>query len=132
MEKIYQNLLEEAKKSSEHAYSPYSNFSVGACVLYENNKKYIGCNVENASYGLSLCAERNAISNAISQGETSKIIAVAVYSPNQKKCLPCGACRQWLSEFSFDENVKIILEDDNNELLILTLEDIFPHGFKLN
>lgn len=132
MEKIYQNLLEEAKKASEHAYSPYSNFSVGACVLYENNKKYTGCNVENASYGLSLCAERNAISNAISQGETSKIVAIAVYSPNQKKCLPCGACRQWLSEFSFDENVKIILEDDNNELLILTLEDIFPHGFKLN
>ena len=67
MEKIYQNLLEEAKKASEHAYSPYSKFSVGACVLYENEKKYTGCNVENASYGLSLCAERNAISNAISQ-----------------------------------------------------------------
>jgi len=130
MEKIYQDLLQEAKKASESTYSPYSDFPVGACVLFESEKKYIGCNVENASYGLALCAERNAISTAISQGEKSKIKAIAIYSPKQKKCMPCGACRQWLSEFAFDnKEAKIVLEDDNNEILLLSLEDIFPFGF---
>ena len=131
MEKIYQELLDEAKKVSENAYSPYSNFPVGACVLYENGNKYLGCNVENASYGLTLCAERNAISSAITNGEKSKIKAVAIYSPKQKRCVPCGACRQWLNEFGLSdkEEVKIILEDDNDKLFILSLEELFPYGF---
>ena len=130
MEKIYQELLQEAKQISENTYSPYSKFPVGACVLYESGKKYLGCNVENVSYGLTLCAERNAISSAIANGETSKIKAIAIYSPKQNKCMPCGACRQWLSEFAFDnKETKIILEDDNEEILVLSLEDIFPFGF---
>jgi len=130
MEKIYQELLENAKKISENTYSPYSNFPVGACVLYESGNKYFGCNVENASYGLTICAERNAIAQAIANGEKTKIKAIAIYSPKQTKCMPCGACRQWLNEFSLDNNkTKIILEDENG-LLILSLEDIFPYGFK--
>ncbi len=133
MEKIYQELLNEAKKISKNTYSPYSNFPVGACVLYENGNKYLGCNVENASYGLALCAERNAISSAISNGEKSKIKAVAIYSPKQKRCMPCGACRQWLSEFALNgHDTKIILEDDDDKLLILTLDEIFPFGFKFD
>ena len=87
----YKELLEEAKKISTKAYSPYSMFPVGAAILYENGKIYTGCNVENASYGLSLCAERNAMSSAIADGTTEKIKAIAVYSPYQSKCLPCGA-----------------------------------------
>ena len=130
MEKIYQELLEEAKKASLNTYSPYSKFPVGACVLYENGNRYVGCNVENVSYGLTLCAERNAISTAIANNEKSKIEAIAIYSPKQTKCMPCGACRQWLSEFASENETKIILEDDNNELLILNLEEIFPSGFK--
>ena len=130
MEKIYQELLEEAKKASNNTYSPYSKFPVGACVLYESGNKYVGCNVENVSYGLTLCAERNAISTAIAQNEKTKIEVIAIYSPKQTKCMPCGACRQWLSEFASDNGTKIILEDDNNELLILNLEEIFPSGFK--
>lgn len=131
MNEKYLDLFEKAKKASENAYCPYSKFKVGACILYKNKKEYTGCNVENASYGLSLCAERNAMSNAIAQGETSKIEAIAIYSPNQKKCMPCGACRQWLTEFAIDETeTKIILEDKDDKLLVLSLKDIFPYGFK--
>ena len=130
MEKIYQNLLNEAKKISQNTYSPYSNFPVGACVLYESGNQYLGCNIENASYGLALCAERTAISCAIANGEKTKIKAIAIYSPKQKKCMPCGACRQWLNEFAQDnKETKIILEDDDNKILILNLEEIFPFGF---
>jgi cytidine deaminase len=131
MEKIYYELLEKAKKVSLNTYSPYSNFPVGACVLYESGNEYVGCNVENASYGLTVCAERNAISTAIANNEKTKIKAIAIYSPKQAKCMPCGACRQWISEFaSKDEQTKIILEDNNNELVIFDLEEIFPSGFK--
>lgn len=130
MEKIYQELLEQAKEISKNTYSPYSDFPVGACVLYENGNKYLGCNVENVSYGLSICAERNAISSAIAQGEKSKIKAIAIYSPKQTKCMPCGACRQWLAEFALNNNeTKIVLEDENR-ILVLSLKDIFPYSFK--
>lgn len=132
MEKIYQELLEEAKKISKNTYSPYSNFPVGACVLYESGNKYSGCNVENASYGLTLCAERNAISSALANGEKSKIKAIAIYSPKQIKCMPCGACRQWIAEFAQENNqTKIILADNNDKFLVFSLEEIFPSVFKL-
>lgn len=127
----YKELLEKAKQASQRAYAPYSKFPVGACILYNDGREFLGCNVENASYGLSLCAERNAMSSAIVEGETSQIEAIAIYSPVQKKCLPCGACRQWICEFA-TKNSKIILEDDNETLLILTLEEIFPYSFKFD
>ena len=126
----YENLLSLAKKACENSYSPYSKFSVGAAVIYKSGKIYTGCNIENASYGLSLCAERCAIASAISSGEKSQIEAIAIYSPNQKKCMPCGACRQWFSEFSTTEKIDIILEDENSNPLVLRLGDIFPYGFK--
>ena len=133
MDNFYPELLEEAKKASQNSYSPYSKFAVGACVLFENGKKYLGCNIENASYGLSICAERIAIANAISNGEKSKIKAIAIYSPNQKRCFPCGACRQWINEFIENSNeVKIIIEDTNLEPLVLTFEEIFPYSFKFD
>ena len=87
-------LLQKAKEASENAYAPYSKFYVGACALYDTGNFYTGCNVENASYGLSLCAERNAISNAIVAGEKGKLIKVAIFSKNRTNCMPCGACRQ--------------------------------------
>ncbi len=127
----YKELLEKAKQASQRAYAPYSKFPVGACILYNDGREFLGCNVENASYGLSLCAERNAMSSAIVEGETSQIEAIAIYSPVQKKCLPCGACRQWICEFA-TKNSKIILEDDDEKLLILTLEEIFPYSFKFD
>lgn len=131
MEKIYEDLLAKAKEVSKNSYSPYSKFKVGACVLFESGKTYCGANVENVSYGLSLCAERSAISYALSSGETTKISAIAVYSPNQKKCLPCGACRQWLAEFTPDDKqLKIVLEGCQGEVSVIDLEEIFPDSFK--
>jgi len=132
MKNLYIELLNKAKEASEKSYSPYSNFPVGACVMYESGNQYIGCNVENASYGLSICAERNAMASAIINGEKTKIKYIAIYSPKQSKCLPCGACRQWLSEFAKNEEIEIILEDENQKPLILTLKEIFPYSFKLN
>ena len=129
----FENLLIQAKEASKNSYSPYSSFPVGAAILYENGKIYTGCNVENASYGLSLCAERNAMSTAISQNEGSKIKAIAVYSPCQTLCMPCGACRQWLSEFCInEEETKIVLEDKNQGIVVFKLGDIFPCGFKFD
>lgn len=124
-------LLEKAKDISSLAYCPYSKFAVGACVLFESGKWYVGCNVENASYGLSLCAERNAISTAIAQNEKSKIIAVAIYSPNSSKCSPCGACRQWIYELKSEKGTKIILSDKNFEPIYYTIDELLPHGFML-
>lgn len=131
MEKIYQELLEEAKKASQNTYSPYSKFPVGACILYENGSKYLGCNVENASYGLALCAERNAISTAIANGETSRLIKIAIYSPKSTKCFPCGACRQWIQEFAKGYNTEIILEDENGNCCSYYIDELLPYSFNL-
>ena len=127
--KSYEDLLSLAKSASNNSYSPYSKFSVGAAVLYESEKVYTGCNIENVSYGLSLCAERSAIAAAIDSGEKTKIKAIAIYSPNQKNCAPCGACRQWLAEFA-DENCEVILEGKDSSPAVMTLDKIFPFGFK--
>lgn len=125
----YNELLNRAKDASEHAYAPYSKFKVGACVLTENEKIYTGCNFENSSFGLTICAERNAIGSAICDGE-NKIKAVAIYSPNTKHCYPCGACRQVINEFVSEEGVDIILEGEDC-LEIVKFEDVFPKGFYL-
>src|SRR5574344_363193 len=124
-------LLNLAKKACENAYAPYSNFYVGACALYESGNYYLGCNVENASYGLSLCAERNAMSNAIVAGEKTKLVKLAIFSKNRKNCMPCGACRQWMAEFKKDKNIKIILESEDAKCAIFTIEELLPYGFEL-
>lgn len=125
----YKDLLEKAKIVSKNAYVPYSNFPVGACVLAQSGKTYVGCNVENASYGLAICAERSAITNAISCGEKS-ILAVAVYSPKMEKCMPCGTCRQVIYEFQGDKEIDVITETQDG-LKIYTINELLPEGFKL-
>ena len=130
--KTNEELLELAKDVSQKAYSPYSKFAVGACALYESGNFYVGCNVENSSYGLSLCAERNAISTAIASGETSKLTKIAIYSPNSKKCYPCGACRQWLQEFEKGQNIQVLLEDNDGSILIHSVNELIPYSFELN
>lgn len=129
--KTNEELMNIAKEASKNAYCPYSKFSVGACLLYENGNVYSGCNVENSSYGLSLCAERNAISTAIAAGETSKISKIAIYSPKSAKCYPCGACRQWLQEFEKGQDIQILLEDENGEILEYGINELLPHSFNL-
>ncbi len=131
MMKTQEELLELAKQASKNAYAPYSKFNVGACILYESGNYYTGCNVENASYGLALCAERNAISNAIAAGENSKPSMIAVYSPQRKLCYPCGACRQWLWEFENDQHTKIILENEDSKPISYCINELLPYNFKL-
>lgn len=133
MEEMFINLLELAKLASRNSYSPYSKFSVGAACLFASGKIYPGANIENASYGVGLCAERNALSSALADGEKSQLKAVAVFSPNQKHCFPCGACLQWLNEFSYMHghyDVNVILEGDDGPE-IYKLSQLLPYGFKL-
>ncbi len=124
-------ILQIAKEASKNAYCPYSKFPVGACALFESGNIYSGCNIENSSYGLTLCAERNAISNAIAQGEKTKLVKIAIYSPKSTKCFPCGACRQWIQEFSMGCNTEIILENEDLNEELYHINDIFPYSFKL-
>lgn len=130
--KTNEELLQIAKDVAQKAYCPYSKFAVGACALYESGNYYIGCNVENSSYGLGICAERNAISTAVAMGEKSKLVKIAIYSPNTTKCVPCGACRQWLQEFEQGQNVQVVLEDENDKLIIYGLSELLPHSFSSN
>ena len=125
----YQELINRAKEASEKSYSPYSKFAVGACVLTENGNIYTGCNFENASFGLTICAERNAIGSAVAAGE-QKIKAVAIYSPNAEYCQPCGACRQVMHEFRSDSGIDIITTGAYG-LKILTIDNLLPEGFSL-
>lgn len=128
----YNDLLKKAKDASKNAYAPYSKFLVGACVLTESGNTYIGCNMENASYGMTICAERNALANAIANGEKD-IEAIAIYSPNMKNCIPCGACRQVIFEFQNDNEIEIITESDDvsQEYNIHKINELLPGGFKL-
>ncbi len=126
----YEELMKKAIEVSKNSYSPYSKFAVGACVLTETGNIYTGCNFENASFGMTICAERNAIGSAIAAGD-KKIKAVAIYSPNQDNCVPCGACRQVIHEFcDNDKDVDIILKN-GEELKIYTLAELLPESFNL-
>lgn len=98
---VIQRMRELAEEASARAYAPYSRFPVGAAVLSENGEAFAGSNVENASYSLTVCAERNAVFQAISRGHR-KILAVVVFTPTARPSPPCGACRQVLSEFGPD------------------------------
>ena len=125
----YNTLMEKAIEASKNAYIPYSKFPVGACILTGNDKVYTGCNFENASFGLTICAERNAIGSAIANGERT-IKAIAIYSPKRDNCYPCGACRQVLHEFKSENGIDVILKN-GNELVIHKIEDLLPGGFNL-
>lgn len=126
----YEELMQKAIKASENSYCPYSKFAVGACVLTDDNSTYTGCNFENSSFGMTICAERNAIGTAIADGKR-KIKAIAIYSPNQETCVPCGACRQVMHEFcDADDDLKIILKN-GEELKVYTLAQLLPESFSL-
>ncbi len=127
MKYIYKELFEKAKEVSKQAYAPYSNYHVGAAVLTDTDKIFVGCNVENASYGLSICGERNAIFNMVANGEKN-IKAIAIYVDTDKLFPPCGACRQVIAEFG--EDVDIIYGNDD-KIITTTLKEILPHTFRL-
>ena len=120
-------LLEAALAARERAYAPYSKFLVGAAVRAESGKIYTGCNVENASYGLTVCAERNALFSAVGAGER-KFTALSVVGDTEEPISPCGACRQVMAEFKVP---CIILANLKGDVKEYTLEELLPYGFTL-
>lgn len=128
MSKIdYAKLLEMANQAAENAYVPYSKFHVGAAVLYEDGKIYKGCNVENASYGMTICAERNALTTAVADGQKGKPLVIAIVSKETKLCYPCGACRQFIAEFN--KEAEVVLADENNEPKVFNMTELLPYSF---
>ena len=120
-----QKLMDCAIKARENAYSPYSHFAVGAALLCEDGTLYEGCNIENASYGLTNCAERTAIFKAVSEGHT-KFKALAVVADTEGPCAPCGACRQVMAEFKIP---LIIMGNLMGNIKIVTIEELVPFSF---
>ncbi len=126
-----ERLLVEARTAQVSAYVPYSNFSVGAAVLTADGNIYHGCNVENASFGLTVCAERVAVFSAIADG-CMDIVAVAVVTSAPRLCKPCGACRQVLSEFSQTDNPIMVLSATvAGESALESISDLLPDNFTL-
>jgi cytidine deaminase len=121
-----ETLMDAAREASRKAYAPYSDFHVGAAILTENGTVHTGCNVENASYGLAICAERNAAAAMIlANPEDREIELVAVFSPDASPCFPCGACRQVLREFG----CKDVVVEEASGLRRYPFEEILPHSF---
>jgi len=121
------NQLESAARAAAaKAYAPYSKFRVGAAVLCDSGKVYSGCNVENASYGLASCAERNAIFAAVGSGERA-IRAVAIYTPTKAATAPCGACRQVIREFGPDAVIVSVCDGEGR--IESNLRDLLPESF---
>lgn len=124
----YSEVIDCSYQIAAMAYSPYSKIQVGAAVLCSNKQIFSGVNLENASYGLTVCAERNAISHAINHGQKD-FLAISIYSPQIEFIQPCGACRQVLAEF----NPKIVILSINSkrEIRMYNLDLIFKEAFHL-
>lgn len=122
-----QELISKAKEAMKFAYTPYSNFNVGAALLTKSGKVFTGCNIENSSFGATNCAERTAIFKAISEGERD-FEKIAVVSSSNDYTYPCGICRQVLAEFMPDGEV---IFDNGKEILVIPVEEILPYRFKL-
>ena len=122
-------LLDEAGEARRRAYSPYSQFAVGAAVMTTNGAVFTGCNVENVSFGLTVCAERLAIFKAVSEGE-EKMAAVAVVAPGESPAKPCGACLQVMSEFG-EPDTLIVCATPEGRREVYRLYDLLPKPFEL-
>lgn len=118
-------LMKMAIEARQNAYAPYSHFAVGAALLAESGRVYTGCNIENASYGLTCCAERNAIFAAVGAGERRfKMLAVAADSP--EPVAPCGACRQVIAEFDIP---LVVMGNLKEATKTMSAEELLPYGF---
>lgn len=122
-------LLQSAALVRGRAYAPYSGYRVGAAVLAADGRIFSGCNVENASYGLALCAERGAVAAMIAGG-TRDLVAVAVVTQGPEPGAPCGLCRQTLSEFASDALIGLALDGDPAPRAIRSLRELFPEPFR--
>lgn len=128
-----QQLIKAALKTRENAYAPYSQFAVGAAVLTKDGQVYTGCNIENASFGATNCAERTALFKAVSEGnkEFVKIAIVGgqVGEEITEFAYPCGVCRQVMAEFSNPKELKVLIAKSEEEYLEKTLEELLPNSF---
>ncbi len=124
-------LIREALEAQANAYCPYSNFPVGAALLTSDGEVFRGCNVENGSYGLTICAERNAIAAAVAAGKLS-IVAIVVVTDAPQVARPCGACRQVICEFSTTDRPTLIISiSKSGEAVEETINDLLPSQFNL-
>ena len=128
----YAELIEKALGMMQRAYAPYSGFSVGAAVLAASGETYGGANVENASYGATVCAERNAIAAAVNAGER-RLVAIAICGGKDGRatdfCPPCGICRQVMREFGVPSEFKVVLARSREDFRVFALEELLPLGF---
>lgn len=127
------SLFDKATAASKNAYAPYSKFNVGATLITTSGKVYNGCNVENASYGLTICAERNAIFHAVAEeGPGMQIASIAVDCSNDAAGFPpCGACRQVILEFSPKDKPTLVIYKRNGEMVSDTIDKLLPASFSL-
>jgi cytidine deaminase len=123
----WDRLFDAATSARERAYAPYSRFKVGAAALFEGGEIFSGCNVENSSYGLSICAERGAISAAIAAGKT-RLLAIAIVAGSDKPCPPCGMCRQVMAEFGSKE-LPVRARTQAGAEARYMLAELLPHAF---
>ena len=133
--KQIEEMIDLAIKQLDYSYAPYSHFHVGAVLLAKNGTYYTGCNIENAAYGPTICAERCAIFKAVSEGEHS-LKAIAIAGGNEKEtdmlsgyAFPCGVCRQVMREFAKDAAFKVIVARNITDFQIFSLEELLPNSF---
>jgi len=120
-------LIEKAKRARLRAYAPYSNFKVGAALLTRSGKVHTGANVENSTYGLTVCAERVAVFKAVNKGDKD-LVKIVVVTDRNPPVTPCGACRQVLSEFA--KNLKIVCANLKGKIERYTLKELLPEAFE--
>lgn len=131
MDKAVQTtLIQQAQDVQKQAHAPYSGFHVGAAILTRSGQIVCGCNVENAAYPLGQCAEASAIGTMVAAGSKT-IAAIAIASPNESFCFPCGGCRQKIAEFADDET-PIILVTAKGKISKHTVGELLPHAFRFN
>lgn len=131
-EAVAAQLLKKAQQAAARAYVPYSKFPVGAALLLEDSRVVSGCNVENASFGLTLCAERTALVKALSEGlQGFKAIAIWAQQPEHNAVVPCGACRQVMTEFLSPKTPVIFYHPKDGSIIQMPLETLAPYSFSL-
>ena len=121
-----EKLMELARQARENAYAPYSHYRVGAALLAEDGTVYTGCNIENAAFSPTICAERTAVAKAVSEGHTD-FVRIVVAGRSKDYCVPCAVCRQVLREFAPD--IEVICLNGAGEEKVFTLPELLPHSF---
>jgi cytidine deaminase len=124
-----ETLLQKAREVADRAYAPYSKFKVGAALLTAGGDVVLGCNLENASYGMTVCAERNAVASMVAMGRLDPVAIAVVGGMSGAPCPPCGACRQVLAEFNPD--MLVVLESPN-KIIVMSANELLPLSFSLS